>query len=206
MVWVKKFKNTFFVCLGCLLAYVKIYVLLFPPWAYVRQPHDHIDWATSMRFASINTTNPRKSWPFWIFCFKKRIFFCFIPMKIRQSFWLSFPSELAGPDLSWPRGQETWLISSLDFRWSCYFYLQFNQGTIGWTKLSNWFQPTEDFSSVLSRRWWCSPGGVGVVDTRWRWPHGYQMVSDRYRQTVAISAIHQIVRKFSFQTIKKIIQ
>ena len=87
-----------------------------------------------------------------------------------------------------------WLIS-LDFRWSCYFYLQFNQGTIGWTKLSNWFQPTEDFSSVLSRRWWCSPGGVGVVDTRWRWPHGYQMVSDRYRQTVAISAKFQISQK-----------
>ena len=28
-------------------------------WAYVGQPHDHRDWATSMPFASINPTNPR---------------------------------------------------------------------------------------------------------------------------------------------------
>ena len=34
-------------------------------WAYVGQPHDHIDWATSMPFASINPTNPRTNpWNF----------------------------------------------------------------------------------------------------------------------------------------------
>ena len=43
---------------------------------YVRQPHDHIGWATSMPFASINFTNPRtnpwnfhkkniENWRFW---------------------------------------------------------------------------------------------------------------------------------------------
>ena len=52
----------------------------------------------------------------------------------------------------------------------------------------------EDPSQLKSRRWWCSPGGVGVVDTRWRWPHGYQTVSDRYRQTVAISAMWRYIR------------
>ena len=46
-------------------------------WAYVGQPHDHIGWATSMPFASINPTNPWnfhkkilrignfEKWPFW---------------------------------------------------------------------------------------------------------------------------------------------
>ena len=34
-------------------------------WAYVWQPHDHIGWALSMPFASINPTNPRtNSWNF----------------------------------------------------------------------------------------------------------------------------------------------
>ena len=28
-------------------------------WAFVRQPHGHIHWATSMPFASFNPTNPR---------------------------------------------------------------------------------------------------------------------------------------------------
>ena len=28
-------------------------------WAYVGQPHDHIGWAPTMPFASINPTNPR---------------------------------------------------------------------------------------------------------------------------------------------------
>ena len=42
----KQTKNAFFVFLGC-----------FCP--YVRQPHDHIGWATLMGFASINPTNPR---------------------------------------------------------------------------------------------------------------------------------------------------
>ena len=62
-------------------------------WAYVGQPHDHIGWAQSMPFASINPTNLRtslwnfhkKNWeltelkndlflsrPFWIFFFKKK--------------------------------------------------------------------------------------------------------------------------------------
>ena len=76
--WPKNTKNAFFACF----------------WAYVRQPHGHIDWATSMPFASINSTNPRtnpwnfhkKYWelailknigflsrPFWILFFKKKI-------------------------------------------------------------------------------------------------------------------------------------
>ena len=34
-------------------------------WAYVGQPHDHISWAISMPFASINSTNPRTDpWKF----------------------------------------------------------------------------------------------------------------------------------------------
>jgi hypothetical protein len=34
-------------------------------WAYIGQPHDHIGWATSMSFASINPTNPRTNpWNF----------------------------------------------------------------------------------------------------------------------------------------------
>jgi hypothetical protein len=43
--WPKKTKNPFFDCF----------------WAYVGQPHDHIGWATSMPFASFNSTNPRTS-------------------------------------------------------------------------------------------------------------------------------------------------
>ena len=70
---------------------------------YVGQPHNHIGWATSMPFASINLTNPRTNpWnfyenflrigdfekrPFWKstildFFFQKKIFICLIPMKI----------------------------------------------------------------------------------------------------------------------------
>ena len=34
-------------------------------WAYVGQPHDHIGWAKSMPFASVNPTNPRTNpWKF----------------------------------------------------------------------------------------------------------------------------------------------
>ena len=34
-------------------------------WAYFGQSHNHIDWATSMPFASINSANPRtNSWNF----------------------------------------------------------------------------------------------------------------------------------------------
>ena len=36
-------------------------------WVYVRQPHDHIGWATLLAFASINPTNPRANlWNFRI--------------------------------------------------------------------------------------------------------------------------------------------
>ena len=42
----KQAKNAFLVFFG-------------PFWAYVRQPHVYIDWAKSMPFASINSTNPR---------------------------------------------------------------------------------------------------------------------------------------------------
>ena len=82
----KQAKNAFFVFLGC-----------FCP--YVRQPHNHIGWATSMPFASINPTNPRtnlknflekisrfgnfEKWPFW----KIGHFFCFILMKISANLY-----------------------------------------------------------------------------------------------------------------------
>ena len=47
--WPKNTKNAFFACF----------------WAYVGEPHNHIDWATSMPFASINSTNPRTNpWNF----------------------------------------------------------------------------------------------------------------------------------------------
>ena len=46
-------KNAFFVFLGCF-------------WAYAGQPHNHIGWARSMPFASINPTNPRTN--FWNWC------------------------------------------------------------------------------------------------------------------------------------------
>ena len=56
---------------------------------YVRQPHDHIGWATLMGFASINSTNPRTDlWNFRekisrIGDFEKRPFwFFFLQMKI----------------------------------------------------------------------------------------------------------------------------
>ena len=69
----KNTKNAYFACF----------------WAYIGQPHGHIDWATSMPFASINSINPGTkpwkfhkkilrigdfekrccflSWPFWFF-------------------------------------------------------------------------------------------------------------------------------------------
>ena len=74
---------------------------------YVGQPDDHIGWAKTMPFASINPTNPRTNpWNFGGNCsafgdveklsffesailnffFKKKIFFCFIPMKISHKF------------------------------------------------------------------------------------------------------------------------
>ena len=45
----KNTKNAFFACF----------------WAYVRQPHNHISWATPMPFASINSSSPRTNpWNF----------------------------------------------------------------------------------------------------------------------------------------------
>ena len=68
--------------------------------AYVRQPHDHISWATPMRFTSINSTNPRTNpWNFhekilriggagkWGFFWVGHFdFFCFISMKTSSPF------------------------------------------------------------------------------------------------------------------------
>ena len=73
----KQPKNAFSVLFGCF-------------WAFVRQPHGHIHWATSMPFASFNPTNPRTNprnflgnysafGDVWVGHFE---FFCFIPMKI----------------------------------------------------------------------------------------------------------------------------
>ena len=80
-------------------------------WAYAGQPHNHIGWATSMPFASTNSTNPRtnprnfqkkilrigdfKKCTFFesailnFFFQKKKFFFCLIPMKTRQSLLVS---------------------------------------------------------------------------------------------------------------------
>ena len=80
-------------------------------WAYVGQPHGHIDWAKSMPFASINSTNPRThpaqfgkkilridrlaKWGFFesaildFFFSKKKIFFCLIPWKIVKGSWIA---------------------------------------------------------------------------------------------------------------------
>ena len=73
-------------------------------WAYVGQPHNHIGWAISMPFATINSTNPRtnpwnfhkKFWelvilknalflslPFWIF------FFAFFQRNLVIVYWLA---------------------------------------------------------------------------------------------------------------------
>ena len=82
-----------------------IFCVFRPFWAYVGEPHGHIGWATSMPFASINSTNPRTnpwnfhknywefrgleygfflSWPFWILFVKRDI--CFISMKTSSPF------------------------------------------------------------------------------------------------------------------------
>ena len=87
----KNTKNAFFTC--------------FCP--YVRQPHDHIGWATSMPFASINPTNPRTNlWnfrekilrigdfekrPFWKsaildFFLEKKFFFLLHPHENQSKF------------------------------------------------------------------------------------------------------------------------
>ena len=91
----KQPKNAFSVLFGCF-------------WAFVGQPHSHIGWATSMPFASFNPTNLRthlrnyrekflrigdfEKWAFFEsailnFFFKKKIFFCFIPMKISPNLY-----------------------------------------------------------------------------------------------------------------------
>ena len=91
----KQPKNAFSVLFGCF-------------WAFVGQPHGHIRWATSMPFASFNPTNPRtnlrnfrekilrigdfEKWAFFEsailnFFFEKKVFFCFIPMKISPNLY-----------------------------------------------------------------------------------------------------------------------
>ena len=89
----RKLKNRqkmyFFVFLGCFCA-------------YVGQSHDHISWATSMPFTSINPTNPRTnpwnfhkncwelailknsvvlSWSFWNYFFFQKNFFLLHPQE-----------------------------------------------------------------------------------------------------------------------------
>ena len=80
-------------------------------WAYVGQPHSHIGRATSMPFASINSTNPRTNpWNFHkkflrigdfekctffesailnFFFQKKKFFFAFFPWKLVKVYWLA---------------------------------------------------------------------------------------------------------------------
>jgi hypothetical protein len=64
-------------------------------WAYVGQPHGHIGWATSMPFASINSTNPRTNpWSFhkkyWELAILKNVFFLSRPFWF---FFAFFPSK-----------------------------------------------------------------------------------------------------------------
>ena len=79
----KRAKKAFFVFFGC-----------FCP--YVRQSHDHIGWATLMGFTSINHNYPIfeilifgdfEKRPFWFFFSSRRIFFCFILMKISPNLY-----------------------------------------------------------------------------------------------------------------------
>ena len=73
-----------------------------PFWAYFKQTQGHIGWATTMPFASINSTNPRtneifekniENWRFWKSHFWvghfEFSFFCFFHIKRRQSFLLT---------------------------------------------------------------------------------------------------------------------
>ena len=77
-------------------------------WAYLRQPHDHIGWATPMPLASINSTNQKdqsmkflrkniENWWRWKTSFfivshfefffpKKKNCLCFFPMKTTLAF------------------------------------------------------------------------------------------------------------------------
>ena len=83
------------------LMWLKLKLLLGCFWAYIRQPHNHIDWATSIPFASINPIDPRTNllakifWKLAILknsIFLSRLFWtlkkiCFISMKICQRFF-----------------------------------------------------------------------------------------------------------------------
>ena len=81
-------------------------------WAFVRQPHGHIHWATSMPFVSFNPTNPRtnlrnfhekilrigdfKKWAFFesailnFFFRKKKFFFASFPWKSAQIYMVEW--------------------------------------------------------------------------------------------------------------------
>ena len=70
-------KKLFFCVLGCF-------------WAYVRQPHDHIGWAKSMPFASINSTNPStNTWNFHQKMLRIGDFFASPPWKSCKVTWVS---------------------------------------------------------------------------------------------------------------------
>ena len=73
-------------------------------WAYVGQPHGHIGWATSMPFASINSTYPRTNPKkihkkilrigdfekrYFDFFFSKFFLFSFFPWKQVKVYWLA---------------------------------------------------------------------------------------------------------------------
>ena len=66
----KKGKNVFF---GCF-------------WAYVGQLHNHIGWATSMPFTSVNSTNPRTNpWNFHDFFWELAVLK--ISIFVSRPFW-----------------------------------------------------------------------------------------------------------------------
>ena len=84
-------------------------------WAFVRQPHGHIHWATSMPFASFNPTNPRtdlrdfrekisrigdfEKWAFFesailnFFFEKKKFFFASFPWKSAQIYMVEWMGQ-----------------------------------------------------------------------------------------------------------------
>jgi hypothetical protein len=91
-------------------------------WAYVGQPHDHIDWAAVMPFASINTTNSRTN-P-WHFC---EIFFENWQFWKSQFFWVGHfefkKKKKKFASFSWKQVKVSWL-ARLGWNFEDYLGLQ----------------------------------------------------------------------------------
>ena len=115
----KQAKNAFYVFLGCF-------------WAYVKQPHSHIDWATPMPFKSINPINPRTNpWNFqkkilrigwagkWVF-FESAILIFFF----QRFFFLPHLNENKQPfDMRYPFFSALWMVSLESWKRGCPNYM-----------------------------------------------------------------------------------